>query len=310
MDFSRRGPLMPIEKTMISQSLQIYVLESIARLVQDMPGRMMFHGGTAISTVHRSPRWSEDLDFMITPDMSDALDDMHELIEKQVRDRMVDRTPGCQFELIDKGKRRGKVRDADPGTVMSWTGRWEHPMRIGVVKMKVEFYIAEPESAVRYNTVMSKPEAIGLLSTHALPTATLETIWADKIMAMSARPVMKWRDIYDMGYIVDTMENFNTDMLFERLKVSCASYRSDLSAIHAGLARDYLVNLPEHYETFKEDTRAWLSPSDFNSACERGTLEHYLDNCVLQIDTAREMIEQRVPGVAEINNDADYSCGF
>jgi hypothetical protein len=309
MDLSKRGHLTPSEKTLISQSLQIYVLEAIARSVHDMQGRLMFHGGTSISTVHGSPRWSEDLDFMINPDMSNELDAVRELIEENAAERINALTPGCKFELIDKGKMRGKVREADPGTVMSWTGRWEHPSRIGVVKMKTEFYIAEPESAARYRTTMAEPEAIGLQSNEALPAATLQTIWADKIMAMSARPVMKWRDVYDMGFVMHNIETYDLDELYGRLQVACATYRSDMSAIHAGLGRDYLANLSDEYQTYEDDMRAWLPEHTFNEQKKSGKLKSYFEDCIQQIEVAREMIEERVPGVAEINSE-DYSCGF
>ena len=57
MDFSKRGHLTPAEKTMISQTLQIFTLGGIAGSLSDMKGRIMFHGGTSISTIHSSPRW-------------------------------------------------------------------------------------------------------------------------------------------------------------------------------------------------------------------------------------------------------------
>jgi len=309
MDISRRGHLTPSEKTLVSQSLQIHVLDAIARSVHDMPGRLMFHGGTSISTVHGSPRWSEDLDFMINPDMSRELDAVRGVIEEHAAERIAELTPGATFELIDKGKARGKVREADPGTVMSWTGRWSHPLRIGVVKMKTEFYIAEPEAAARYRTEMAKPSAVGLRAQDSIPAATLHTIWADKIMAMSARPTMKWRDVYDMGYVMNHIEDVTTDGLFERLQVACKSYRSDMGAIHAGLDRDYLATLADRYDEFEEDMRSWLTPDDFVFHRQQGRLEQYHDLCVSQIAYAREMIAERAPEVVEANSE-DYSCGF
>lgn len=309
MDLSKRGHLTPSEKTLISQSLQIYVLDAIARSVHDMTGRLMFHGGTAISTVHGSPRWSEDLDFMINPDMSLELDAVHSRIEEEVADRISSLTPGAKFELIDKGKAQGKVREADPGTVMKWTGRWQHPSRIGVVKMKVEFYIAEPEAAARYRTTMSEPSAIGLYAEEHLPTATLETIWADKIMAMSARPVMKWRDVFDMGFIMERLGDAEDDDLFGRLQVACASYRSDMGAIHTGLGRDYLEGLEDDYEAFEQDMRHWIPSHLFEEYLETGRLKSFHKSCIEQIARAREIIVDRVPDVGEIDKE-DYSCGF
>ena len=306
MDLSKRGHLTPAEKTMISQTLQIFTLDGIAGSLGDTKGRIMFHGGTSISTIHGSPRWSEDLDFVVSPSMSNDLDAVREEVERQAAERIDEVTPGAKFELVDKGKARGKVREADPGTVMRWTGRWEHPSRIGVVKIKTEFYIAEPDITALYTTFDATGEAVGIETYHPIPAATLDTIWADKIMAMSARPAMKWRDVYDMGYVMDHMGQMSDDDLYKRLEVACASYRSSMTTICDGLQRDYLADLSSNYQTFKNDMQSWLPGMAFDKAEELGALEKYHEACVTQIDRARMMINARV---AE-PDDEDYACGF
>lgn len=308
MDLSKRGHLTPAEKTMVSQTLQIFTLDGIAGSLDDMKGRIMFHGGTSISTIHGSPRWSEDLDFVISPEMSKDLDAVRAEVERQAAERIDEVTPGAKFELIDKGKARGKVRDADPGTVMRWTGRWEHPSRIGAVKIKTEFYIAEPDITAQYKAEDAIAEAVGIEAYDAIPAATLDTIWADKIMAMSARPAMKWRDVYDMGYVMAHMEPVSDDALYERLEVACASYRSSMGAIRTGLQRDYLATLPESYDTFRTDMETWLPGMAFDKAIELGSLETYHAACVAQIDRAQEMIASRAPELKV--EEEDYSCGF
>lgn len=310
MDLSRRGPLTPSEKTMVSQSLQIFILDGIAAAIGNMTGRLMFHGGTSISTIHGSPRWSEDLDFVVNPEMSRELDEARALVEQQAADRISAITPGAKFELIDKGKARGKVREADPGTVMRWVGRWEHPNRIGVVKMKAEFYIAEPDVTARYRTEKALPEAIELEAYEEISAATLDTIWADKIMAMSARPVMKWRDVYDMGFAMERLGGVSDDDLFERLSVACSSYRSNMKSIHEGPGRDYLANLPETFATFRDDIRSWLPGMAYDKALDNGKLEAYHQVCVEQISRAREMIAERVPEIGNAGKDGGYECGF
>lgn len=309
MDLTKRRHLSPAEKMQISQRLQIYALEAISDAVHDMQGRLMFHGGTSISTVHDSPRWSEDLDFMINPEMSNELYAVHGLIEENIQKQVEQFTPGAKFRLIDKGKARGKVREADPGTVMSWTGRWEHPSRVGVVKMKTEFYIAEPEAAARYRTEMSLPSSGGIESETFIPAATLDTIWADKIMAMSARPVMKWRDVYDMGFVMDNMEAMDDSHLFDRLRVACQSYRSDMTAIYVGLGRDYLQDLDQSVEVFMDDMKSWLPADVFLSAEKDGSLISYHQSCIDQIERARAVIADRVPDAVTISEE-DFSCGF
>jgi len=125
-------------------------------------------------------------------------------------------------------------------------------------------------------------------------------------MAMSARPAMKWRDVYDMGYVMDHMGQMSDDDLYKRLEVACASYRSSMTTIRDGLQGDYLADLSSNYQTFKNDMQSWLPGMAFDKAEELGALEKYHEACVTQIDRARMMINARV---AE-PDDEDYACGF
>jgi hypothetical protein len=306
MDLSQRGHLSATEKTMLSQTLQIFTLDGLASGISDLHGRMVFHGGTSISTVHGSPRWSEDLDFVISPSMSIDLENLRASVERTAAARIDEITPGAKFTLTDKGKATGKVREGDPGEVVRWVGRWEHPNRIGVVKIKNEFYVAEPEVVRTYDTLEGMPSAIGLACSDALPCATMETIWADKIMAMSARPVMKWRDVFDMGYIMERIGAVPDDVLYERMGVATRSYRSTLSELHANLARPELKALEQDYHTFEADMKKWLAGPDFERHLSEGQLRQYHGACVDQIIRARNIIEDYIP---ELKDD-ELTCDF
>ncbi|MFX4300266.1 nucleotidyl transferase AbiEii/AbiGii toxin family protein [Pseudosulfitobacter pseudonitzschiae] len=305
MDLSKRGPLTAVEKTLISQTLQIFTLDGLGAGLSDKSGRMMFHGGTSISTTHGSPRWSEDLDFVVSPGMAGDLSRLRPEIEKIAARRIEEITPGARFKLVDKGDAKGKVRVDDPGTVMRWVGRWEHPMRVGVVKIKNEFYIAEPGIVREYQTRDATPQAIGISCYNNIPCATLETIWSDKIMAMSARPVMKWRDVFDVGYIMDKLPEVADDTLFERMGVAARSYRSSTERLLENLDRQELVDLADHYDAFEADMRKWLPSFDFEEHFRDGRLKAYHGSCVMQVERAKEILALRLKGPG-----SDMSCGF
>lgn len=310
MDLSKRGHLTASEKAMLAQMLQVYVLDGLGETLKDPSGRLVFHGGTAISSVHGSARWSEDLDFVVTPRMSGDLEAVRQHVEARASARIQDITPGARFELIDKGRARGKVREADPGTVMRWTGRWEHPMRHGVVRMKAEFYLADEAVVARYDTLQARPEANGIEADHTLPAATLETIWADKIMAMSARPAMKWRDVHDMGFIMQKIGDVPDDRLFERLEVARDSYRSDMAAIHEGLGRESLATLPDAFDAFAADMATWLPEMALNRGRGMQTLRSFHASCCDQVERARRMILERCPDIATDAAEEGPACAF
>lgn len=305
MDLSKRGPLTAVEKTLISQTLQIFTLDGLGAGLSDKSGRMMFHGGTSISTTHGSPRWSEDLDFVVSPGMARDLSRLRPEIERIAARRIEEITPGARFELVDKGEAKGKVRVDDPGTVMRWVGRWEHPMRVGAVKIKNEFYIAEPGIVRDYQTRDATPCAIGISCYSEIPCATMETIWSDKIMAMSARPVMKWRDVFDVGYIMDRMPVVPDETLFERMDVAARSYRSRTDQLLENLDRQELVDLADHYEAFENDMRKWLPADDFDAYLREGLLERYHSSCIAQIARAKDILRVQLNGPG-----SEMSCGF
>ena len=270
----------------------------------------MFHGGTSISTIHGSMRWSEDLDFLVNPDIIKEIVMARSAIEQETKEKITTLTPGAAFEMIDKDKGRNEIRKSEPGTVMKWTGRWEHPMRIGVVKVKTEFYIAEPESAAQYAIEMSRPMAVGFKTQNFLPAATLETLWADKIMALSARPVMKWRDIYNIGFIMDNMKKSSIRTLFARLKVVSASYGKNISDIYTGLQRDQLLTIADQYDIFEKNMMKWFTDDIYEIYKNEGRFMRYHNICIEQIDHAKNIIKNRIPDIEVTREKDNNSCEF
>lgn len=57
--------LSPTEVFEITQSMQVAALEAMMVTRDWQPGELIFHGGTSLHLVHGSPRYSEDLDFMV-----------------------------------------------------------------------------------------------------------------------------------------------------------------------------------------------------------------------------------------------------
>lgn len=301
MDLGRRTDLAPQERALMAQRLQIFLLDAIAASSASKGPGFMFHGGTAISTCYGSPRWSEDLDFVIDPARLDAIDAALDAARGTIGGRVEDVTPGADIRL----ESRGTGRAAEPGTVSRWLLRWEHPARVGAVKVKAEFFIAPPGTAVDYMTRPAHPAFDLDRSRHPLPVATPEGFRADKIMAVSARPAMKWRDIFDLGFVSGLLPDATRSGggLMDRLRVAATSYRGSLPEIREGLDRPHVIEAEHDEDGFISDMQRWIPTASFEALRSSGELHEGFIAARDQMRIARETLDREIGCEAA-------SCGF
>lgn len=121
MDLEKRTDLSAEERALLAQRLQIFLLDAIARTSVSEPGAMMFHGGTAISTCYGSPRWSEDLDFVLEPNRLSELNAAIDASRGSLVDQVDRITPGADVQLQSRGaaSAKGIARSRSTGTDMS-----------------------------------------------------------------------------------------------------------------------------------------------------------------------------------------------
>ncbi len=290
MDLTSKKPLTPKEKMDLSRVLQVMALDEIATKAKPKPDQMIFHGGTSIATTHGSNRWSEDLDFVVTAELMKSLGGLRSRVERALKLRMKTMMPGANIELSDKTG----TEDGAPevGKVDRWLLRWEHPKRRGAIRVKIEFFVTVPESIPAYSVSISTPRSKGILATASLPTADVKALWADKILAISARESIKWRDIYDLAYLSQEISAAGIDRstALDDLRVSAEIYKSNLSNISNGLLRDVVVEGLGDLDAYRADMKKWFSDAEYKtmtgSDAFRGQLEYATD----EIRRAREVI--------------------
>lgn len=163
-----------------------------------------FQGGTSLHLSWRSPRFSEDLDFLI------AQENPHQklivampAIKKRIERFMVGAGAAhgalSEIEIIDKTK--------DPNRLIVFDLRLSPVARIDKVRGKAEFWRVPKDYLSRYDTVLKMPtwqseDLIGRVeSASPINTGTLKSIMADKMVAMAYRPRVKWRDIFDVWWL-------------------------------------------------------------------------------------------------------------
>jgi hypothetical protein len=157
--------------------------------------QIAFHGGTSLHFSWRSPRSSEDLDFLIaknTPDIRAIIERAHQKTEEAFRAE----DPQFSVEIKDKSKHEERM--------ISYQLRVSHPGYIGKTLVKVEFWKVAPEYLTNYPVELRAPVQPGDLVSrisNPVPAAALATAYSDKLTAFATRPYLKWRDIYDLWWI-------------------------------------------------------------------------------------------------------------
>lgn len=176
----------------LRQAMHVAILDALVASRRWEPGELVFHGGTSLHLAYNSPRFSEDLDFMITAPLK-ALD-----LAEAVRSRLGRPVwvPGDMDVAIDRVREEGSMRTfvvtLRGGDVM------------GAAKVKVEFWKATPNAVGSLRTVVAPiqlPRGAGSEFNPYIVTAAPDEIMADKVFAMGGRPYTKARDIFDIHWL-------------------------------------------------------------------------------------------------------------
>lgn len=188
-------PLSPETSAQWAAAAQARFLEAMMSDSALESGQLAFHGGTSLHLSWRSPRHSEDLDFLMVKNAADIGAAM-ERARKRTEEAFRADDPRFIVEIKDKTKGRSGM--------ISYHLRISHPGYLGKTLIKVEFWKVDARYLAKYPVELRAPIQAGdLVSriTHPVPAATLETAYCDKLTAFATRPYLKWRDIYDLWWI-------------------------------------------------------------------------------------------------------------
>lgn len=172
---------------------------------------IVFHGGTSLSLSWRSPRMSEDLDFLLKEGLDEKLDSTMERARKRVEERFKAESAG--FCVESKSKKRNVGNDdseREQGDVEQsprlrrFTFSVGRPDVVGKVKVKLEFWSVPGEYIEAYEKTYRVPVPknglVGVFSA-VVPAATLNSSMGDKMTALATRGFVKWRDIFDIWWL-------------------------------------------------------------------------------------------------------------
>ncbi|MDR1850004.1 MAG: nucleotidyl transferase AbiEii/AbiGii toxin family protein [Zoogloeaceae bacterium] len=194
---NRKKVLSRLEVLELRQVLHIATLEALVASHNWEPGELVFQGGSSLRLAQKSPRSSEDLDFLVLNSLD--LTKIHESVRARL-EMLTEGIPGDMRVVVSKPKNNpfGQYRFH-----VTLTG----DNVIGSVKVKVELFPAERKTLENIQVFVApiefpdaepsgdRQERPGILA------ATLPEIYADKIFAVGARKVIKHRDFFDLHWL-------------------------------------------------------------------------------------------------------------
>ncbi|AVG43856.1 MULTISPECIES: nucleotidyl transferase AbiEii/AbiGii toxin family protein [Achromobacter] len=195
----KRQPLPSTTKHQWSVLLQTLLIAGFVERSRWTRSEAVFHGGTSLKLGWGSPRWSEDLDFLLK---KDHLQEAEQHIQSAVafaRAHLARIDAALQVEVSGKTTNR----------MARYAVSMSKPGLLGKAKVKAEFWGVEDSYLERYPSALRLPEPPQELA-HAgyfvrvssmLPMATLNAVMCDKLVAVANRPYFKARDVFDMYWI-------------------------------------------------------------------------------------------------------------
>lgn len=253
-----RQPLDPDTHNRWARTAHLLALEAIVGSNLIQPGQLVFHGGTSLRLVWNSPRYSEDLDFLLDKQVNNVETIMKNAV-KRISERFHAIDPLFTVESANKSKDESRL-GAHMLTI-------SHPSYYGVVKVKAEFWMVDSGYLESYPTALKMPhpekDVMAKVST-LIKAAELETAFCDKLTALATRPFLKWRDMFDIWWIgTQTDTELDTVKIIEQFRHNLSAYKTKDGLPAAEVFRQFVAQDREAImEKADPDLKKWL-PEQF-----------------------------------------------
>lgn len=232
----------------LRQALHVATLDALMASRRWEPGDLVFRGGTSLHLAHGSPRYSEDLDFLVNSSLN------LQSLAKAVAARL----EGASW-LVPEGAKLtvSKAKDArNPHTfVVAIAG----PDLLGAVRVKVELWRVKESALTAVRTTVTpvrllQGAASGLQT--FVPTAELSEIYVDKVFALGARPYLEARDVFDLHWLAT--HGISGVCTPENLRVRLETYPDETAAAWLAKAQARRQDLASSTGVVGQDLKRWL----------------------------------------------------
>lgn len=234
--------------------LHVLFIDGLSMSAELSLDRIAFHGGTNLHLSWGSPRYSEDLDFLVSRDFAGRIRKIMAKIETRMQRVAAAHDPDLRIEIRDKTK--------DRNALLNYRVAMSRPGIIGQAMVKAEFWQVEADYFKKYNSKFVTQKA-GVATfdkplitlTPPMPAASLEAAFADKIVALSLRPHLKWRDLFDLWWI-DKQIGANVVEHVDAVKHHASGYSG--ASLQDGIERFLARDPDDVLSTADPDLKRWL----------------------------------------------------
>lgn len=253
----KRIALSPSEKMEWEKLVQLACLKGISSQSFSID-ELVFHGGTSLRFSWGSPRFSEDLDFMVAKKKSASLGSLVGSAFKNMERELQKLDPNFIVRIKEKSRRDGQLQ--------TYMIVLEKKDVVGSAQVKLEFWEVSDTFLNSYGTKEKIPRdrfaETRIFSESALPVAELRSAYCDKLVALSTRPFLKWRDIFDIWWL-RTQNNLDPlkekDFLeFFQHNLSAYSLPENMT-LKQSLCRYLNWDRNDILKKSEEDLQKWLS---------------------------------------------------
>jgi hypothetical protein len=143
-------PLTPEIASEWAQRAQLFVLDALMVESTWAAGQIAFYGGTSLHLSWRSPRFSEDLDFLIDRQAAD-IDQVMARVASRLKERFVDEDPRFKVDI------RNKTRDGE--RMPAFHVLVEHEGFMGKSMVKADFWRVDIDYLAKYPAAL-KPQLL------------------------------------------------------------------------------------------------------------------------------------------------------
>ena len=234
----------------LRQALHVATLDALMASRRWEPGDLVFQGGTSLHLAHGSPRFSEDLDFLVNATLK------LESISAAIKTRL----EGTHWFPADTNLTVSKSKDGrNPHAFVVTIGG---PDVIGAVRVKVELWQTNKATLSAIKAVvapvkLARGPAAGMQA--FVPTADLPEIYADKVFALAARPYLKPRDVFDLHWL-SQHGSLHTCSVND-LRVRLATYPNETPSAWLDKAIARRSELRQSTTAITNDLKRWLPSS-------------------------------------------------
>ncbi len=237
----------------VAELTQLLILNELSKLKDLSLSELVFQGGTSVALAWKSPRFSEDLDFVALKTLD--FSSMMKKVTKGVEEGLQLSYPGAKVSLKER------ISEDNPNAMFE--SRIELPDIMGKVMVKSEFWRVSQQQIKDYQGETVFLAARGKIHPSlgpALGVATPSQIIADKILAVGLRDRLKWRDLFDVWFLRHQMDHRIEDpkALSKKVLTTLNMYDKDLETLTTQL--DEFIQMPNNVilKAADEGLKRWL----------------------------------------------------